>query len=344
MLSDTFPLRLFSQELAVLLGAGIPLMEAISTLCEKETQPEVAASLNAVVIALRNGLPLSVALCAQPACFDALFTVVVASAEKTGQLQTALNAHTKYLTWVDDLRSKLISACIYPAMLIVAGFSVLLFLLVFVVPRFSGLLEGASNQPPAASMALIVVGNFTGHHRLLTLLLGGAVLASPLWLWQQSTLRRAFERWLWRLPLLGKKLRLLALARLYRTLSMLLQAGVPLVAALHTTYECVAADLQTPLANATIAVSQGLRFSDALERATLTTPVSLRMVRVGERTGELGAMLAQAASFYDEELARLSEIIARLVNPLLMLFMGGLIGTVIVLMYLPIFQLVEQVQ
>ena len=92
------------------------------------------------------------------------------------------------------------------------------------------------------------------------------------------------------------------------------------------------------------AKSQGARLSDALERCQLTTPVSLRMVRVGERSGALSTMLAQAASFYDEELGRLSEIVTRLVNPLLMLLMGGVIGSVIILMYLPIFQLVEQLQ
>jgi general secretion pathway protein F len=320
------------------------LLESITTLCEKETQPTVAAALTAVAQALREGLPLSAAVSTQPACFDALFCVVVASAERTGQLQTALSAHAKYLTWVEDLRGKLINASLYPLMLLVAGFSVLLFLLVFVVPRFSGLLEGSSAQLPQASVALIAVGTFTGQHRLLTLLLGCMVLAAPALVWQHSGLKVALQRWLWTLPLLGEKLRLLALARLYRTLSMLLQAGVPLVNALQTARGCVAADLQDALQDATTAVSQGNRLSDALERFKLTTPVSLRMVRVGERTGALSAMLAQAAGFYDEELGRLSEIVTRLVNPLLMLLMGGVIGSVIVLMYLPIFQLVEQLQ
>jgi len=343
-LGRKFPLRLFSQELSLLLGAGIPLLESITTLCEKETQAPVAAALNAVARALREGLPLSAAVSAQPACFDTLFSVVVASAERTGQLQAALASHAKYLAWVEDLRGKLINASLYPLMLLVAGFSVLLFLLVFVVPRFSGLLEGSSTQLPQASVALIAVGSFTGQHQVFTLLLGCLVLATPAVLWQQSGLRVALQRWLWTWPLLGEKLRLLALARLYRTLSMLLQAGVPLVPALQTTRDCVAVDLQDALEKATTAVSHGVRLSDALERCQLTTPVSLRMVRVGERTGALSTMLAQAASFYDEELGRLSEIVARLVNPLLMLLMGGVIGSVIVLMYLPIFQLVEQLQ
>jgi len=106
----------------------------------------------------------------------------------------------------------------------------------------------------------------------------------------------------------------------------------------------VGAGLRPALEAATQAVREGVRLSDALQRDGLTTPVSLRMLRVGEHSGELGQMLSQAASFYDEELTRLSELVTRLINPVLMLIMGLVIGTVVVLMYLPIFQLVEQVQ
>ena len=282
-LGKQFPLRLFSQELSLLLGAGIPLLESITTLCEKETQAPVAAALNAVARALREGLPLSAAVSAQPACFDTLFSVVVASAERTGQLQAALASHAKYLAWVEDLRGKLINASLYPLMLLVAGFSVLLFLLVFVVPRFSGLLEGSSTQLPQASVALIAVGSFTGQHRLLTLLLGCLVLVTPVLVWQQSGLRVALQRWLWTWPLLGEKLRLLALARLYRTLSMLLQAGVPLVPALQTTRDCVAVDLQDALEKATTAVSQGARLSDALLSSMQASARSTRGHGIGGR-------------------------------------------------------------
>ena len=342
--SARFPLRLFSQELAVLLGAGIPLLEAIVTLREKEASPRVAQALAAVAELLQQGQPLSAALTARPAEFDALFIAVVSSAERTGQLQTALRAHAAYLGWVDTLRAQLVNASLYPAMLIVAGVSVMLFLLVFVVPRFAGLLDGIGGDMPAASRALIELGRFTGERPLATIAAGLSILVMPWLALRQPALREAATDVLWSLPGLGAKLRVLALARLYRTAGMLLDAGVPVVSALRTSRDVVAPRLRASLDAVVDAVSRGERLSLALERELLTTPVSLRMVRVGERSGELAAMLGQAAAFYDEELSRLSEVVTRLVNPLLMLLMGGLIGTVVVLMYMPIFQLVEQVQ
>ena len=125
---------------------------------------------------------------------------------------------------------------------------------------------------------------------------------------------------------------------------MLIGAGVPAVAALLRSRDVIAAPLRPQLDAAIDAVRRGERFSVALDREGLATPVSLRMVRVGEQSGELGRMLGEAASFHDEELTRLTEIVTRIVNPALMLVMGGVIGTVVVLMYLPIFQLAEQVQ
>ncbi len=339
-----FPLRLFCHELSVLIGAGLPLLEGVVTLREKESSALVIEALGAVVDQLREGERFSVALGRRPEAFDALFVAIVASAEKTGQLEEALLAHARYLAWTEELGSQLRNACIYPALLIVAGTSVLLFLLVFVVPRFAGLLEGMNGDIPAASRLLIDLGAVTGEHPLLTLGAGALLLASPWLAWQDAHVRAAIERGLWRVPGLGSKLRLLALARFYRTMGMLIGAGVPVVAALEIARDVIAARLRPALDGVREAVSRGERFSVALERAQLSTPVSVRMVRVGERSGEMGSMLARAATFYDEELTRLADVVSRLVNPLLMLLMGGVIGTVIVLMYLPIFQLVEQVQ
>ncbi len=137
---------------------------------------------------------------------------------------------------------------------------------------------------------------------------------------------------------------MLALARLYRSLAMLLGAGVPALPALRIVQDVVAAPWRPAVAAAAEQVAQGGRFSDALEAQDLATPVARRMVRVGERSGELPAMLERAAAFHDEEAARLTELLTRAINPALMLIMGVLIGGIIVLMYLPIFQLVEQVQ
>lgn len=339
-----FPLRLFSQELAVLLGAGIPLLEAVQTLLEKEPRADVAAALQQVLDALQQGLAFSQALAQRPDAFDALFTAIVASAERTGQLQPALQEHARYLGWVEALRARLVGASIYPLILVGAGTAVLGFLLLFVVPRFAGLIDEVGGDVPAASRLLLTIGAWTGAHPMVGLLALLTLLAVPVAVARQPAVRAATLGLLWRLPGLGEKLRVLALARLYRTLGMLLAAGVPMVPALRTARTVTDARLQPALERVIEAVSCGARLSHAIDEAGLGTPVSVRMVRVGERSGTLGPMFSEAAAFYDEELGRLSDWVMRLVNPLLMLVMGTVIGAVVVLMYLPIFQLMDQVQ
>ncbi|WP_310389767.1 type II secretion system F family protein [Roseateles sp.] len=339
-----FPLRQFAQQLSVLLKAGIPLLEALVTLKQKEEQggSNSTAALDGVIARIQLGEAFSTALRSQPQAFDALFIAVVESSERSGQMAHALAEQADYLAWAEQLRSKLVAAAIYPATLIAAGTAVVMFLLVFVVPRFAGLLDGVGGDLPWASRMLIAVGQFCGEHPWVVLGLGCALLAGPVWAWQRG-LRQAVMSRLWRLPLLGPKLHLLALAQFYRSLAMLLMAGVPVVPALQTARGVIAGHLQAQLDRCIAAVSTGERLSQTLEREGLSTPVSLRMLRVGERSGEMGSMLAQAAAFYDEELTRLSDLVTRLINPVLMLLMGLVIGTVVVLMYLPIFQLVEQV-
>ena len=342
--SRAFPLRLFSQELAVLLAAGIPLLEGLVTLREKETAVSVTQALDAVIEQVQSGQPLSTALKSQPTTFDSLFIAVVQASERTGQTEQALREHAAYLAWVDALRSKLVGASIYPLTLVVAGFAVIVFLLLFVVPRFAGILEGVGGDMPAASRALIAVGRASGEHPWATAMVALVMLTLPVLAWRHGALRQWVAVRLWQLPLLGPKLHLLALAQFYRTASMLLGAGVPMVSALRSARQVIAPRLRASLDTAIERVDQGERLSVALQQSGLTTPVSLRMIRVGERSGGLAPMLRNAADFYDEELSRLTELVTRLVNPVLMLVMGVVIGSIVVLMYLPIFQLVEQVQ
>jgi general secretion pathway protein F len=155
--------------------------------------------------------------------------------------------------------------------------------------------------------------------------------------------RRWWQQQLWRLPGLGPRLRTVALARLYRAVGLLGAAGVPLPRALLLAEPVLDAPLRPALARARADVAAGERLSTALQAQRLLTPAALRMLRVGERSGEVPTMLTRAASFHDEEVSRLAEWVAKVVNPLLMLVMGAVVGGVVVLMYLPLFTLMEQV-
>lgn len=342
--SARFDLRLFSQELAVLLQAGIPLLESLQTLREKEGAGAAAGPLVTVMAALREGLPVSAALGQAPQAFDPLFVALVAASEQNGQLATTLRDHAAYLAWSGALQDRLRAALVYPLLLLAAGGAVILFLLLYVLPRFAGVFDGMGRELPAASRWLIDLGVLAAAHPAmaigLSLLL--PVLAVVLGRWPAA--RAAAVRRSWQLPGLGARLRLVALARLYRTLGLALAAGVPAPAALRLQQAVLSAPLRPALARVLQGVNSGQRLSQCMQHEGLATPVALRMLRVGESSGELPAMLARAAAFHDDEIARLSDLVTRLVNPVLMLVMGVVIGGIVVLMYLPIFTLMEQVQ
>lgn len=336
--------RFFSQELAVLLDAGIPLAEALATLEQKEFNPAVARSLGDLRAALVDGQSLSAALVAQPAVFDELFVSVVRANERSGSLAAALRAHARHRAWAEGLQSKLVSALIYPALLLLVGSAVMLFLLVFVLPRFEGVFGGGTASLPWASQWLYSLGGVGARHPAVAVGLWAALPLLALAAWRHPAAQAHLTVLAWRLPVLGPRLRVLALAGTYRTLGMLLQSGVPVLAALRLVQGAAPAALRPGFGAAAQAVSEGRRLSDALDGQGLATPVAQRMLRVGESSGELAQMLERAAAFHDEELERLSDWIRQALNPLLMAGIGVVIGAVVVLMYLPIFDLIDQIQ
>lgn len=339
-----FPRRLFCQELAVLLDSGIPLYESLQTLREKESVQDTMAVLDVIATALSEGKTLSQAMRLVPAAFSPLLIASIEASQRTGQIAPALRQHAAYLAWLGGMRDKLVSAAIYPMILIAASFLVISFLTVFVVPRFADIYEGMGGELPWLSGLLLSTGKGVSEHPWVVLSGFVALVFTGVSVWQSPVLRAAALEKLWQLPVVGPRLRLVELAALYRTLGLLLQAGVAVVPALEASFELVGSSLRPSLTRATSGVREGARLSDSLQREQLTTPVSLRMIRVGEQTGELGTMLERASTFYDEEVARFTEWIGKVISPALMLIMGIVIGGIVVLMYLPIFQVAEQIQ
>lgn len=339
-----FPLRLFSQELAVLLDAGIPLFEALVTLREKESAGPTVEVLSDVIAALEQGQNFAQALRGRPEAFSSLFIASIEASQRTGQIAQALRRHAEYLAWLAALRDKLVGALIYPAILIAAGSLVMLFLTVFVVPRFAQIYDDLGGDLPWMSRVMLGFGTFVGQNPLIVAAGVAGLIAGGVLAWRSPRVRAVLAAQLWTMPYVGERMRLVELSALYRTLGLLLQAGVTAVPAMQASGELVSPSLRVSLADATRRVREGARLSDSLEQSGLTTPVSLRMMRVGEHSGELGNMLERAATFYDEELARFTDWIGRVVSPALMLVMGVMIGGVVVLMYLPIFQVAEQIR
>jgi general secretion pathway protein F len=341
--ATAFPLVLFSQELLALLRSGVGIVEAVQTLVEKESRSATRDVLERVRAALREGQTFSAALQSQPQAFSPLYVATVRASERTSNLAEALERYVDYARRIEEVKGKLINAAIYPVLLVVVSLLVILFLLAYVVPRFAHVYEDMGDRLPIASRWMLAWGQAIDQHGLLLLAGAGALSALAVSAPGRRLWAIAVQR-LWSLPAVGERLRVFQLARLYRTVGMLLRGGIAVVPALEMVQGLLSVALRPQLAAAAAAVRDGRPMSAAFAEHGLSTPVSLRMLSVGERTGNMGEMLERAAAFHDEELARWAEWATRVVGPALMLVMGVLIGAIVVLMYLPIFQLAESIQ
>jgi general secretion pathway protein F len=341
---EKFPLLLFAQELHALLHAGLSVIESLEALIEKDTQASRRAVLSRLAEQLRQGHRLSSALREQPGIFPPLFVGVIQAAEGTSDLPQSLARYLEYETRLQSVRHKVTSAAIYPAILLVVGLAVSLFLLGYVVPRFSAVYQGSGRSLPWASQMLMEWGQFAGQHSG-ALFAGFIAGAAGVFLWLRSLV--AAGGW-WRiirlLPGAQPKLAILQLSRLYLTLGMLLEGGIPVQHALRLCGAVVDASARTQLDAVRIDVESGQNLSESLQRHGLSTPVALRLLRVGEQSGQLGLMLSRTAAFYDDETTRWVERFSKAFEPVLMAAIGLVIGLIVVLLYMPIFDLAGSLQ
>ena len=337
-------IAVFSQQLVSLLEAGLSLVEALEALAQKESNAGTKHTLDRILARLYEGQTLAAAIAEHPATFPDLYVASVRASEKTGALREALTRYIAYQEQADTLRKTLVNACIYPAVLLVAGLLVTLFLMGYVVPRFSSIYEDVGTELPLASRLLLEWGKLIDAHAALVTagVVGG--LAGAIYGLARPTVRAAAGAWLARIPAIGRQLHVYQLARLYRTVGMLVRGGMPAVPALRMSGGVVLAGARAAYAAATRAVTEGQSLADAMERNGLTTPVAARMLRVGERSGNMGEMMERIADFCDEELGRWVAVMTRLIEPVLMIVIGLVIGVIVVLMYFPIFQLAGSIR
>ncbi len=339
-----FPLSLFTQELIALLDAGLTLSEALETLAEKETRTESRQLIERLLATMREGRPFSAALAAQADAFPPLYAATVRAAESTGDLSPALARYVGYQNQIDTVKKKVVSASIYPLLLIGVGTLVIGFLLGYVVPRFAAVYADAGRDLPWMSQMLLAWGEAVEQHGKWILLGAVALIASVTLALSQPATRAALTRLAWRTPAVGEHLRTFELARFYRSLGMLLTGGIPIVSALGMVSGLLSAHLRSGAATAMEAMRRGETISAAFERGELTTPVAARLLRVGEKSGRMGEMMERIAIFHDEEMARWVDWFTRLFEPLLMVFIGLTIGLIVVLLYMPIFELAGSIQ
>jgi general secretion pathway protein F len=333
-----FPLTLFIQELIALLDAGLVIVEAIEALSESSRDAEQRRVLEALLQTLYRGCQLSQALADQPALFPPLLVSTVASSEQTGQLATALGRFLHYEKRMETLRKRIRSTLLYPSVVITVGCLILFFLLGFIIPRFAIVFEGMKNLNGSARF-IVWWGHLTQSQGPLLLMLSALSAVLIVSAIRNKKLRQTLLGQLLRIPQLQHQYQLAILVRFYRTLGLLLQGGMTAVEALALTGSLLPPHYRHNLQQVLAEVQAGKPLSTSLESQQLTTPVASRLLAVGERSGDLPALCERIAAFYDESLERAIETFSKIFEPVLMLIVGGLVGLVVFLLYMPIFEM-----
>lgn len=331
-----------NQELIVLFKAGMPIVPLLDAILENRTAAgsTLVRILGQVREDVKGGLALSVALERHDGYFPALYLASVRAGERTGDLSGIIQRYTYYLKRNDALRKKLVSSLVYPAILICVAILAITLLLVYVVPTFSQVYADSGSKLPLITQTLISFSKLLQKTAIIWIPASGAGIV-VLRLWARTSEGKArLDRIKLRIPGIGQIAFSYAVAGFSRTLATLLGSGIPLVESLRmsiATLNC------QPLEQGMLAVirqvEEGGKLVAALERHHLMPPLALRMLGVGESSGSLEEMLTAVAEHLEEQIEEKMQLLSTAVEPAVMLFMGGVIGFIIVAMYLPIFKL-----
>lgn len=336
---------LFNQELLALIRAGLTIPEALKLSANRPESPSLTQTLTRVADEVRQGASLSEACGRHPEVFEGPYLAALRTGEKTGEMARVLEKYQGYLRQRVALQRKVSQALAYPAFLLVTLAVILLVLFVFVLPRFVSLYADFGAQLPLPTRILIGIVDLLPY--LLPLLIAGVIGFWSAWRrWKKlPSVQRRLEAIKEGLPLFGSIYREAASAQIARALSSLMAGGTPLVEAMRITAQSLTSPAHAErLLQATREVTEGKGLAAALRGKALLPETAIRLVEVGEASGGLDRMLDEAAQFHEESLShRLTRMMA-LIEPILMLLMGVLVGGIIIVMYLPIFYIVDVIK
>jgi type IV pilus assembly protein PilC len=338
-------LLIFGQELAALLKAGLPLLQSLDVMLERQKDPLFRASLGSIRDRVKSGIALSEAFKTEGDLYPPILAASLVAGERSGSLEVVLRRFVQYLRLTQALKKKAIAVSVYPIVLLTVMLSLVFVLLVYVIPQFESFYEGLNAELPGPTRVLMTTSAAIRENLVwIVLVVVGTVVAFVTWLRQPGS-AVTVDRALLRLPFLGRLMRMYATSQLARTLSTLLAGGLPLLNALEVAANSIGnRAMAGAVAAAAPQIREGKSLTAALESSGMLENLTLEMVKVGEQTGALGDMLASVAEFYDEEVdTRLAAVIA-LVEPVMLVLMAFLVAGMLLAFYLPLFQAISAVQ
>jgi type IV pilus assembly protein PilC len=335
---------LFNQQLAAIIRAGIPILQAVAMLRRRAASSRLRSVLGDVEEKIRGGMALSAAFSAQGPIFPRIYTASILAGERSGALDDVLNRYVTYMRRGVEIRRKIRGALAYPAFLLMASMGMVLFLTVYVVPKMSTLFEGFGSELPAVTQFVVGMSNFiAGNFYWLAPATIG--LGVALFLWSKTAGGRLqIDRFLLKLPIAGPLVKQLAIAQITRSLATLLAGGITLVESWEIAAESLTnRELRARSAATLPMIQEGRSFTESLENAGWIPPLALDMIGVGERSGSLREMLEEVAEFYDRESEVKLEQLTTVIEPAILLVMGGIVVTILLAIYLPIIRSISNI-
>ncbi len=332
---------LFSSQLSAMVEAGLPLLRCLQSFRKEIENRRFRGVIDAVSTEVEEGSTLHDALARHPTVFSSLFVNMVRAGEVSGRLDQTLSQLTNYLEKMADLRRKLVGAMTYPSFLIFFTFAAVVFLVVQVVPVFQRIYGGLGARLPGPTRMLLSISSTTREYALVFFLAALAAGIIGLLILRSGPGRYAFDQYKLKIPLFGSLLRKFALVKFARTLGVLINSGVPILASLDLVAETAGNSfLERAIRDSSTAIERGSSFAEALRaRDEIFPEMIIQMASTGEESGALDKMLSRVSGFYEQQIESTIAALTSLVEPVLIVFIGGVIGSILLSIFLPIFKM-----
>ncbi len=331
---------IFTRQLSTMIDAGLPLVQCLDILSSQQENPTFKKILREVKNEVESGLTLAEALRKYPKQFDKLYCNMVAAGEMGGILDDVLRRLATYLEKAEVLKAKIKSALNYPVIVLAISAAVIGIIMVFVIPVFAKMFEGSGQALPAPTLAVMAMSNFVKSY-FFAIIAGIVIIITAFKKYYQTDKGKlVIDRLALMAPVFGPLIRKVAVAKFARTLGTLINSGVPIIEALNVAAGTAGNKVvENAIKDVKMSISEGRTIAQPLQESGIFPGMVVQMISVGETTGALDAMLGKIADFYDEEVDAAVEGLTSMIEPLMITFLGGFIGGIIVAMYLPIFKM-----
>ncbi len=331
---------IFTRQFSTMIDAGLPIVQGLTILAEQAENKSFKKVLKQITKDVEGGATLADALQSHPKIFDSLFVGLVAAGEAGGILDTILQRLATYIEKSEKLKSQVKGALVYPAVVVSIAVIVIAVIMIFVIPVFQDLFASVGRALPLPTQIVVNMSDFTKGN--IHYMIGGLIIF--VWLFRRyyrtKSGKKKIDQLMLKLPIFGEIIKKVAVARFTRTLGTMVSSGVPILDALEITAKTAGNSVvEEIILDARKSIAEGQTIAEPLSENEVFPGMVAQMISVGEATGALDAMLAKIADFYDDEVDAAVAAMTSMLEPLLMLFLGGSIGGLVIAMYLPIFQM-----